>query len=65
MTTSANFTSIVKTCMTIIGVTIKEINGNTFEFVKRSLMWFARRINIAIVTKTAIEKINVSSDSYF
>jgi hypothetical protein len=47
----------------MIGVTIKEINGKTLEFVKSSLMWLARRITIKIVTKTVIAKINVSSVS--
>jgi hypothetical protein len=47
----------------MIGVKIKEINGNTLEFVNRSLTWLARRITITIITKTVIAKINVISDS--
>ena len=47
----------------MIGVKIKEKNGNTLVFVNISLMWLARRTTIAIITKTTIAKINVSSDS--
>jgi len=63
LVTSVSFISIVKTCMIMSGVKIKEINGNTFEFVNRSLMWLAKRITITIITKTTIAKINVSSVS--
>jgi len=49
----------------MIGVKIKEINGNTLDFVIRSLMWLAKRITITIITKTVIAKMNVSSDSWF
>jgi len=47
----------------MIGVRIKEINGNTLDFVKRSLMWLAKRITIAIITKTVIAAIIVYSVS--
>jgi hypothetical protein len=47
----------------MIGVKIKEIKGNTLEFVNTSLMWLAKRITITIVTKTEIAKMNVISDS--
>jgi len=47
----------------MIGVKIKEINGNTLEYVNRSLMWLAKRITATIITKTVIVKISVSSDS--
>ena len=63
--TCAKFTSIVKICMIMIGVKIKEINGNTLEIVHRSLMWLAKRITIAIITKTVIAKIIVSSYRQF
>jgi hypothetical protein len=49
--------------MIMTGVKIKEINGNTLDFVNRCLMWLARRITTTIITKTAIAKISVSSDS--
>ena len=65
MVTSASFTSTVKTCIIMIGVKNKEINGNTLDFVIRSLMWLAERITITIITKTVIAKMNVSSDSWF
>ena len=38
----------------MIGVKIKEINGNTLEFVNRSLMCLARRITITIITHKVI-----------
>ena len=37
LTTSANFTSIVKTCSIMSGVRVKEINGKTLEFSHRAL----------------------------
>jgi len=47
----------------MIGVKIREINGNTREFVNKSLMWFANRVTIITITKMVIAKISVISDS--
>jgi len=45
------------------GVKIKDIWGNTLEFVNSSLMWLTKRITITIIIQTAIVKIKVNSDS--
>ena len=63
LTTSAKFTSKVKTCSITSGVRTREINGNTFEFINRSLMWLANSITITIIAKTVITKISVISES--
>jgi len=47
----------------MIGVKIREMNGNTLEFVNKSLMWSAKRNTITTITKTVIAKIIVSSES--
>jgi len=47
----------------MIGVKIKEMNGNIFDFPCRSLMLFANKITITIIVKTLTAKISVISDS--
>jgi len=47
----------------MIGVRIREINGNNLEFENTSLMWLAKKITITTITNTVIAKINVSSVS--
>jgi len=47
----------------MIGVKIREMNGNTLEFVNKSLMWLAKRNTITTITMMVIAKIIVSSES--
>ena len=54
LTTSAKFTSMTNTCSTMSGVYVRESDGNTFEFIKLSLMYFTDSINIIIITKRVI-----------
>jgi hypothetical protein len=47
----------------MIGVEIKEINGNTLEFVNKSFMWLPKTITITIIANSVIANINMSSVS--
>ena len=63
LTTSAKFTSMVKTCSIISGAKVKAINGNTLEFILRSMMWLANSIINTIIAKALIVETTVSSYS--
>ena len=62
-TTSANFTSTVNTCRAMSGVSVKKINGNTFDVPNRAMMWLNISVAITIIVKIVTIKASVNSTS--